>query len=317
MSEKPFESRWVLLSVLKRAIEIATALVAIGLVVKLFDVRLPEWLERIVDHLEILHAIGFIIVAIVLWAVCQIIDRLVHSITSGISEQVHTFTPHLWLVTKATHPELLVFSSDFVTLSGAFVNAIGRGSVDFAEEPFSDLLKDHSRHYSEFLYYWLIESVLFNKAESVESLKMMHYLCGNGMYPIFIRRFQKAQRRIPRSAVQKKIYRFRSNEDYDRSEYTNGRNGSGGSEYKRASQIQWSELLMEELAVGARVVIDHGSTTVKNHSQDNICETIVISFKHRWSRFGKRTLTRLVAVAEKDTANFEFQSGRIRLERER
>lgn len=279
-------------------ITIITALV--GGWLRLYGGHPPHWL----DTLEKIHYVVTLIVELVLCAIFYLLRKLQENIKSGILTQLRTIEPHLGIVTKQTHRELYEFSSDLLSFSGAVVAAIGNGTIDYEQQVFSEMTRGNRRLYSEFLYYWVIESILSLKASEVTSLKMMHYLPSGGIYPIFIRRFQDAQRRIPSDSKVQKLYRFRSRQYYDPDpkKYVPG-----------SRQLFWSQLLMEEYGI-AEVLVDYGAdkaTRVSNELQ----ETIIIEFKPGFSVFKHKPITRLFAVAEKDRVSFEFLKGKIVLER--
>ena len=279
---------------LKRCAEwmtIITTLIAVW--VELFKLPSPWWLQQV----EWIHYTLVIVVELVLWAIVDVVASLAESIQHGILMQLKVIEPHLGIVTRQTHRELYEFSADILSLSGAIVTAIGQGLIDYNDQIFLGLLRGDRRFYSEFIYYWVVESVISLKAGDVISLDMMHYLPANGIYDAFIRRFQQVQRRIPPLTPIRKIYRFRGEQYYDPRVYIPG-----------GKQLLWSQLLMEEYG-RAQVVVDYGSDRATRNGPI-LQEVICVKFRPE-SR--SSTIVELIAVADKDRISFEFLRGRIQL----
>ena len=291
--------------IVERLVWLVTILTAVGgfwkfLHSKRFVSHAPwEWL----DKLDVFHFVLIMLVEVVLTGIFRFIHNLSRNLEHGIRNQLQVIEPHLGVVTRQSHRELYRLTADFLTLSGEIVKAIGAGSLDYKNDPFKDLLGGNFHLCSEFLYYWIIDSILSLKAREVTSLDMMHYLPAGGIYPVFIRRFQEAQRNIPADKAIRKIYRFRSEQYYDPDNYAPG-----------SRQLFWSQLLMEE-SQAATILVDYGSDKA-NRTTDELEEVIIIEFKQRkYNLVERHSVKRLIAVAKKDMVSFEFRNGKIQLDR--
>lgn len=302
------------------------ALILLGLA-KMFLADQP-----FVKHIETFH---FVIATIdtlgfgALLAVLHYLDQIVGLLHSGIKLQLEaglgslsptlekqigtqlgTLNPFFSIVSDESHQTLFTFSTALLHTAGELISAIGAGTVDYENPAFAVLQKDYTRHYAEFVYYWIIETILSLNADRIRFLKMAHYIPATGFYPIFIKRFQDAQRRMDSSVEIKKIYRFRDKSDYNRKAFEE----SDALEWSR--QVPFSELLIEE-GPKPEILVEYG---VNNPGSlgEYIDEIIVIRLISPGCQGDKerRLHTRIVAVAAKDVTNFQFHSGKIHVGKE-
>jgi len=282
---------------------IALAIVgAVGLLWRVLAAqrKAPHWLELIHDAELVLTVLSAFLSFF--FHLRRRIDTIAKS---GIRAQIEEVVPYIWLRAKSDQKELSVLGHKLLALSTAFVRAVDTNTVDYNSEPLKLVFSDDSRHFAEFLYYWFLDSILCANAEKVCRLDMMHYVPCGEICPFFLRRFLRWQRRIPSDAFVRKVYRFRTKEDYDQSYFTKGH------PLQWARQSLWSEFLLEEYGQNHEIRIGCGQEGTGWQEPPLLYEIADIRFREESKRAAGFVIKRLVAAAEKDNDSFEFRSGRI------